>query len=543
MQKNQKSCSLSAYHVFIQPKSSQTARTHSTLQSLKKRMSHLYTIKELRAIEERTLAELPLGTLMQRAGKEAAELVMRLLSPKSENANVLVLAGPGNNGGDALETAIILAENRLNVFVLLVSSRKQQTEEIKLAKKRAISTNIQWEDALSIQNTIQSLTTRQWDLVIDGMFGIGLKNPLDGIRYQLAEAVNTLHCPVIALDVPSGLNADTGDIYGKQGIAIKATDTITFLGNKPGLYTCKGRDYAGNIHYVQLGVEKRHFPSPSRWLNQPSLFSVMLKKRLHNSHKGSYGRVAVLGGADGMTGAPILAARAALYCGAGLTYAVYLKNPPAHDTFQPELMFRTTHQFDFSSVTTVIGPGLGTSTAARDLLKAIMEKNEPLVLDADALNIISKETELQQILEDRHGQTLLTPHPLEAARLLETTTEAIQSDRLYAANTLAKRFNATAVLKGSGTIIADPNGNTVINPTGGPALATPGTGDVLSGICGALLAQNWPSWEAALAAVWLHGEAADELVKQDNGPIGLTASELIPQIRRILNRLIKEYDR
>ena len=169
--------------------------------------------------------------------------------------------------------------------------------------------------------------------------------------------------------------------------------------------------------------------------------------------------------------------------------------------------------------------------------------NQPLVLDADALNIISEEIELQQILEDRQEPTLLTPHPLEAARLLGTTTETVQSNRLHTANELAKRFNATVILKGSGTIIADPDGKTAVNPTGGPALATPGSGDVLSGICGALLAQGWPVWETALAAVWLHGAAADELVKRGEGPAGLTAGELIPEVRRILNHLLQAYDR
>ncbi len=504
-------------------------------------MSNLYTIKELRAIEESALAGLPPGTLMQRAGKEAAELALRLLSPHHENANVLVLAGPGNNGGDALEMAIALAENRMNVSVLQLTSRKPQAEESRLARKRAVGSNIQWEDALSIQNTIKSLPARKWSLIVDGMFGIGLKEALDGVRSQLVEFINTARCPVIALDVPSGLNADTGSIQGKNGIAVRATNTITFLGNKPGLYTHKGRDYAGNVHPVWLGIDESRFPSPRRWLNQPALFSVMLEKRLHDTHKGTYGKLAILGGAEGMAGAPVLAARAALHCGAGLTYAVYLKDPPKYDEVQPELMYRTAHQFDFSPVVSVIGPGLDTSTAARDIVGNIMELQKPLVLDADALNIISEDVVLQQALEDRRAPTILTPHPLEAARLLKTTTEDVQSDRLAAANELATRFHAVVALKGSGTIIADHDGKAAVNPTGGPALATAGTGDVLSGMCGAFLAQNWPAWEAALGAVWLHGAAADELVRRGEGPVGLTAGELIPEARRILNRLIREY--
>jgi hydroxyethylthiazole kinase-like uncharacterized protein yjeF len=505
-------------------------------------MTHLYTIKELRAIEALALEGLPPGSLMRRAGQEAAQLAVRLLSPNHENANVLVLAGPGNNGGDALEMAVVLAENRMNVSVLQISTRKSPSVEASLARKHAINSNIKWEDALSIQNTIKSLLSRQWDLMVDGMFGIGLKEPLDGSRYQLAEVMNAARCPVIALDVPSGLNADTGAILGENGIAVRATDTITFIGNKPGLYTYKGRDYAGRVHYIRLDVEERHFSSPARWLNAPSLFSAMLRKRRHDTHKGSYGRVAVLGGAEGMTGAPVLAARAALHCGAGLTYAVFLKDPPEYDPVQPEMMIRPAHHFDFSSVVSVAGPGLGMSMAARQFVEDIIRLNQPLVLDADALNLIAENEALQQLLEARRAPTLMTPHPLEAARLSGTTTNAVQSDRLLAAGQLARRFNATVILKGSGSVIADRDGKTAVNPTGGPALATPGSGDVLSGVCGALMAQGWPSWEAALGAVWMHGAAADELVQRGEGPAGLTAGELIPEMRRILNRLVQEYD-
>jgi len=503
-------------------------------------MINLYTIEELRIIEKQALSRLPPGTLMQRAGQEAAELALRILPANHENTYVLVLAGPGNNGGDALEMAIVLAEKGINVSVLSLTSKKTPTEESRLAKKRALHTRIKWKDTHFLQDTIQPLSIRQWDLIVDGIFGIGLKKPLDGNFYQLAKIASEADCPIIALDVPSGLDADTGSVHGKNGIAVKATHTITFLGNKPGLYTHQGKDHAGEVHHVRLGIDESSIPSPQRWLNQPALFSSILQKRKHNTHKGTYGRVAILGGATGMSGAPILAARTALYCGAGLVYAVYLKNPPQHDGVQPELMYRAANHFDFSSVVSVIGPGLGTSGSARKFIRNIMLLHQPLILDADALNIVSEEPELQEILENRRSPAILTPHPLEAARLLKTSTEKIQSDRLSAANTLARRFHAAVALKGSGTVIADHDGKIAVNPTGGPALATAGTGDVLSGICGALLAQGWPAWETTLAAVWLHGRAADELVMRGKGPVGLTASELIPETRRILNNLIRE---
>jgi hydroxyethylthiazole kinase-like uncharacterized protein yjeF len=263
-----------------------------------------------------------------------------------------------------------------------------------------------------------------------------------------------------------------------------------------------------------------------------------LQPRLHNSHKGSFGDAIIVGGAHGMTGAPLLAARAAAFSGAGRVYAAFLGEAPASDTQHPELMCRTAQNMEFSVATVVAGPGLGTSTAALELLRKILTTSSRLVLDADALNLIAAHPDLQQQVRQRAENTLMTPHPLESARLLGTSASAVQSDRIAAARELAVRFQAVAVLKGSGTIIASPRQEAVINITGNPGLATAGSGDVLAGICGALLAQNWPAWQAALGAVWMHGRAADVLVERGIGPIGLTAGELIPAVRQILNTLV-----
>jgi hydroxyethylthiazole kinase-like uncharacterized protein yjeF len=244
-----------------------------------------------------------------------------------------------------------------------------------------------------------------------------------------------------------------------------------------------------------------------------------------------------------MGGAAILSARAAAKCGAGRVFVAFLDDAPAYDDAQPELMCRIAHEHDFASGTLVAGPGLGTSRAAHDLLLRALNTQAPLVLDADALNLIAAEPGLQQKLVQRKGMQLMTPHPLEAARLLGTTSASIQADRLTAARELAHRYNSAVILKGSGTVIAQRNGSDgkiTINTTGNPALATAGTGDVLAGICGALLAQGWSEHNAALAGPWLHGHAADVLVEQGIGPVGLTASELIPVVRASLNRLINE---
>ena len=265
-----------------------------------------------------------------------------------------------------------------------------------------------------------------------------------------------------------------------------------------------------------------------------------MKPRPEDSHKGSYGRIAIVGGAQGMSGAPVLAARAALFSGAGLCYAIYLKNPPAYDPVSPEIMFRAAHQFDFATDVIVTGPGLGKSAAARDIVAKTIEAHAPVLLDADALNILSENDTIVPSLAERDYPTIITPHPLEAARLLKTTSETIQANRIEAARELARRFKAIAVLKGSGTVIAALDGKTVINPTGNPALATAGTGDVLSGITGALIAQGWPAWEATLAAVWLHGKAAEKLSERHHGPIGMVAGELASEVRLQLNLLVEE---
>lgn len=502
-------------------------------------MTALYSVAEIREIEQAALAALPPGTLMQRAGQSAAKAALELLADAQLDAHVLVLAGPGNNGGDALETTFHLAQMGLQVSVMLYADPARQSPDSQQALRRAQSTTAHFADP-ALPSTAAAT---HWALVVDGLFGIGLARPVTGDLRIAVENINALACPVLALDVPSGLDADTGNIVGEGGIAVRASHTVTFIGDKPGLHTCYGRDHAGQVQIASLDIDGRHFKMPHAQLNNEVLFADSLHRRLHNSHKGSYGDVIVVGGAHGMGGAPILAARAAAKCGAGRVFAAFVCNAPAYDSAHPELMCRLAQDMDFSSSTLVVGPGLGTSREAHDLLAKALQAQGPLVLDADALNLIATEPGLQQKLMRRRGPTLMTPHPLEAARLLATTSGAIQADRPAAARELARRFNVIAVVKGSGTVIARPDGEIAVNPTGNPALASAGTGDVLSGMCGALLAQNFSTWNAALAAVWLHGRAADMLVEQGVGPIGVTAGELIPIVRDALNECVNQHAR
>ncbi len=505
-------------------------------------MNTLYSTRATRIIEKTVLENLPTGTLMQRAGQAAYQLAKNILAQSlSTEKKILVLVGPGNNGGDALETAANLANAGFFVSILRVLRSKNSSEEAKSALQKAAKSPAHWENALSIFETFENLKKQSWSLVIDGIFGIGLREELSGNIKELVAIINHIKCPILALDIPSGLNADTGTIIGNDMVAIKATHTITFITDKPGLHTNKGRDYAGEIHIAPLDIDQKYFISTPFYLNNPQLFANYLKPRQHDSHKGSYGRLVILGGDEGMGGALALASRTALMSGAGLCYAVYLKHAPIFDFSCPEIMLREAHRFNFLSheyPILAIGPGLGRSAIAKEYLQQSLESDKIMVLDADALNHLAENNHLQQLLFERKSPSIITPHPLEAARLLKTDTLSIQKDRIYSAQKLSETFNTVTVLKGSGSIIASPTGQCIINPTGNPGLATAGTGDVLTGLIGALLAQGYPPFEAASAAVWLHGKAADNIATNLHGYTGILASELAKTIRAIMNNLI-----
>ncbi|TFW28934.1 NAD(P)H-hydrate dehydratase [Massilia horti] len=494
----------------------------------------LYTVDEIRAIERAATAALPPGTLMERAGQAAARFALELIDG-ARHQPVLVMAGPGNNGGDALEVAANLREAGVDVTVLHLAAGTPSFETAR-ALQRARDKGARFVDELPLGE--------RFALAVDGLFGIGLTRPLEGGCRTLAHDLDRSSCPVLALDVPSGLDADTGNVVGGATAhrAVVATHTITFIGNKPGLYTCDGRDHSGEVRVDTLGIERQHFVPAHAQLNAPELFAndLLGSRRPQNSHKGSFGDLVVLGGAQGMAGAAILAGRSALFLGAGRVFVAALAALPPYDSINPELMFRDAAGCELRARTLVAGPGLGDQPDAARLLTKALDQGNAMVIDADALNLIAGTPDLQQRLTQRVAPTVLTPHPLEAARLLGVTSAIVQADRLEAARELAARFDATIVLKGSGTVIATPGGDVVVNVTGNPGLATAGTGDVLAGICGALLAQGWGEQQAAWCAAWLHGAAADALVYEGVGPIGLSAGELPAAARTLFNAMVSE---
>ncbi len=487
----------------------------------------LHSIAQLRAVEQAAVAALPPGTLMQRAGAATAAAAARMYAGCSSSAPVLVLAGPGNNGGDALEAAAQLVLQRIPVRVWMPADAHRLPADARSAHARALEQGVAF--------VAEAELGQPWSIAIDGLFGIGLARAIAAPVAGVIDALNRRDLPVLAIDVPSGLDADTGALAG-GGTALRARRTVTFIGDKPGLHTGHGRDCAGSVVVDTLGVDAALFPPPVAELNTPGHFPGAFAARRHASHKGSFGDVTIIGGADGMGGAVLLAARTAALAGAGRVFAAFAGVVPAFDPVHPELMCRAAQGVALASGAAVAGPGLGRSRAAVDLVARALGCGLPLVLDADALNLLAEEPALQARLAQRRAPALLTPHPLEAARLLGCDAAGVQADRLRAAATLAQRFGAEVILKGSGSVIAAPDGRCAINTTGNPALATAGSGDVLSGLCGALLARGLPVREAALAAVWLHGAAADAMVDDGIGPVGATAGELPAYIRRQLNR-------
>jgi len=456
--------------------------------------SPLLRCSELRAIETRHVAVAP--PLMERAGGAAAGFARQLL--KNSRAGVLVFAGPGNNGGDAQVMARVLKQQGIAVVVVASGDK---------------------------------IPDGDYGLVVDGLFGIGLTRPITGAWAELIARINAFRGPVLALDIPSGLDGDSGQVLG---IAVRATHTLSFIGGKPGLYTLDGPDHCGEVKVVDLGLRLDEFPGALLAVDD---FRECLKPRTRNSHKGSHGSLAVIGGAAGMTGAALLAGRAALKLGAGRVFGGLLQTL-AIDLLQAELMLRSPDDALARATAVVIGPGLGNSDAALEILRRAVSADFPLLIDADALNLLAAHPVLAARVARRGAPTIITPHPVEAARLLATTTEAVQADRVGAALELAQRFKAHVALKGCGTVIAHPDTTWRINSNGNPGLASGGTGDVLAGMAGALLAQGWPPAAALCGAVYLHGAAADVLAAAGDGPIGIAAGELIPVARTLLNRLI-----
>jgi len=511
---------------------------HTVLVNPNDRPFPLLSVAELRVLEKQAEATLPPHTLMSRAGSAGARFLIDQIEHSSAGQDagpVWLVAGPGNNGGDALVVATELRRAGLSVEVCMPDEVKPADAQWALAEARTAGVPI---------STVVPDSFDGYGWLVDGMFGIGLTRPLEGVFASIAQQLTaraTARGRVLALDVPSGLDSETGNVV-EGGLAVRATHTVTFIGAKPGLYMALGRDLAGTVSVAPIGVESS---SQARLrLNSPALFAAHFPPRDYATHKGTFGSVAIVGGDTGMCGAPILAARAALHAGAGKVHVAFLgSGAPSYDAPHPELMLHPLDDLPLAKMDALsVGCGMGQRERAVQVLRDVLRLNVPKLLDADALNLIADHDDLAEAVRERGASAddpcVLTPHPLEAARLLGSDAKTVQNDRLAAAHALASRYASVIVLKGTGTVIAAPDGRAVINPTGNAALATGGTGDVLGGLIGAFLGQGLPRYEAALAGVFLHGLAAEMLTLRGKGPAGLTAGELAPMVRKLLNRLV-----
>lgn len=486
----------------------------------------ILTADELQNLEMRAANQLGADTLMKRAGAAAAELIIQRLEDAGvEQRRVTLLVGPGNNGGDALACACELREKGAVVNVVLPGGRRP-TSALALAQLE------RWTQAGGTTYDDPYMTEKA-DCVVDGLFGTGLAKPITGDYLDAVLWFNERQALKVSLDIPSGLNPVTGHWTGSYP-GCSADVTITFLCVKSGLYMCEGADAAGEIVLNELDVSVPLSPLSVIGTDE---FPRVLRPRVKNSHKGDYGSVAVIGGTDGMIGASILAARAALISGAGrVTLECRAEHAPHVDMVYPEIMFATkpVNLEDFDAI--VLGCGLGTSAEAKARVIEALNCQKPLILDADALNIIAADIKLQDMVLARRAPTVLTPHPGEAARLLRRDTAGVTADRVAACRELAVQTGAIVVLKGAGTVISMRSSRTWINPTGSPMLATGGSGDVLAGMIGAMFAQGYDMVESVLAAVYFHGLSAEGL------EAGFTAGEIAPNAMALVHDARVSYD-
>ena len=454
----------------------------------------LYTVDQTQAIERQACQALPAFTLMQRAGRATAQLALAI-APHAKR--IWIACGPGNNGGDGLAAAAQLKAWGKQPVVTWLGTQDTLPSDAQQARLNAEAAGVEFATEPPFG----------FDLAVDALLGIGAHHAPDGMMAAWLTKMLQSDAPVLCVDTPTGLLADTGQWLGPQQSMHAKRHTLSLLTLKPGLFTADGRDASGQVWFNDLGVKPSQ--AHSAWLqcarpNRPNL--------PHNSHKGTFGDVCILGGAPGMTGAAVLSALGALHGHAGRVFVGLLDHDAQHTVMaaHPSLMVRDPDALSLEKSTVVCGCGGG--TLIRSHLPKVISLAKKLVLDADALNAIAQDTSLQTLLKKRqHRQkvTVITPHPLEAARLLGISSQQVQSDRLSAAQKLADTFQVTVVLKGAGSIVAGPLQMPTVNYSGNALLATAGTGDVLSGLIGAYLGHSDHAFEATCQAVFEHGHVAD----------------------------------
>lgn len=488
----------------------------------------LYTAAQVRGIDYAAIHESGIAgyELMSRAGK-AIISVAREHFPTARRW--LVMCGPGNNGGDGYVAARLATGVGIDVTVCSMVDPRQ-------LKGDAATAYADWQAVGGEVLQWPLSESGSYDLALDALLGTGIDRPVGGEFRGAIAWLNQLDCPRLAIDIPSGLNADTGCV---MGCAVEALHTVTFVGRKRGMYTADGPDHCGVIAFDDLAIPAE--VSAKQSTDSGTLLSLgfaaeILQRRLRNTHKGNFGHVLAVGGIKGMSGAIRLCGEAALRSGAG---KVTLATDPLHAGFvnlgRPELMIRSIGGGDDlgsllnDEFTVAVGPGLGTADWSRSLLTTCLESELPLVVDADGLNLLARELREDPVTRERW---IVTPHPAEAARLLGCTVSEIQQDRIKAATDIAALLGACVVLKGCGTVVGDVSGAYAICPLGNPGMATAGSGDVLTGIIAALLGQGMSCFDAASLGVLAHAAAGD-YAAASLGEMALIASDIIDALPEV----------
>jgi NAD(P)H-hydrate epimerase len=482
----------------------------------------LYTAAQVRDFDRVAIHDLgiPGYDLMTRAGRATLRALCALW-PAARS--VTVLCGPGNNGGDGYVVAREARARQLAVRVVALGDPQLLAGDPRLAYEALVAAGGRCEP--------WSPAVLDSDVLVDALYGTGLTREVTGDAAAMLSAASAGERPIVAVDIPSGLHADSGSVLG---VAARAAVTVTFIGRKAGLYLGDGPAQAGHVVFESLDVPEATYAGATpvaRLLGEEDVRAA-LPRRPRTAHKGSFGHVLVVGGGPGMPGAARLAGEAALRCGAGLvTLAVHPESTPVVAS-RPELMCVATRSatdlaVPLSRATVVaIGPGLGQDPWARDLLEAVIASGRPLVADADALNLLAA---APRALE----RWVLTPHPGEAARLLGAGTAAVQDDRLQAARDLQSRYGGTVVLKGAGSIVQAPAAVPAICDRGNPGMATGGMGDVLTGVIAGIAAQCGDLALAARAGVFVHAQAGDLAARR--GERGMLASDVLEKVRACVN--------
>jgi hydroxyethylthiazole kinase-like uncharacterized protein yjeF len=480
----------------------------------------LYRAAQVRELDRVAIEEfhVPGYQLMCRAGRAVFECIMEKWP---EIKSLTVFCGGGNNAGDGYVIARLALDAGLGALVIYVGD----PEKLKGDALKAYRDYVQVEGRVEIFQPGQVIET---DLVVDALLGTGLDRPVTGLYEKAIVEINRSGLPVVSVDIPSGLHADTGNA---MGCAVKADCTVTFIGLKQGLFTGQAAEYVGEIVYDALGVPEDVFERV-----KAGVFRVVqkpLKPRNRCAHKGNMGHVLVVGGDLGYSGAARMAGEAALRVGAGLvSIATRKEHAGLMNLNRPELMCHGVTSGEdlmrlLSKVDVVaLGPGLGQGEWGKEMFSAVLQSGKPIVLDADGLNLLAASPA-------RKNNWILTPHPGEAGRLLHCSTSTIQEDRFVAASAICTTYGGIAVLKGAGSLITSEQ-HTAVSTSGNPGMASGGMGDVLSGVIAGLIAQGLDLQEAAERGVFLHGRAADLAATKD-GERGLLATDLFPFLRQLVN--------